>query len=76
MSLEAKTTTSDEILEEKSDDVVGEEEKVDDDGSKECSVLFSYSAKDLKRIKESRASRRWPEFLDQAFRNSRGHWDR
>ncbi len=37
--------------------------------------ILSYTSKELRRIRDSKASRVWPDFLDQDFKNQRGHWD-
>ena len=34
-----------------------------------------YSSKQLNEIRESVASSQWPDFLDEGFKNARGHWD-
>jgi len=50
----------------------GPEDSHEKDGQK--SPLY-YSSKELRRMRESKAARRWPEFLDEDFKNHRGHWD-
>ena len=35
----------------------------------------AYTAEELKDLKDAPLSKRWPEFLDEDFKNSRGLWD-
>ena len=37
--------------------------------------MLMYSSKQLNEIRESVASSQWPDFLDEGFKNARGHWD-
>ena len=37
--------------------------------------ILMYSAKQLSEIRESVASKEWPDFLEECFKNARGQWD-
>jgi len=36
---------------------------------------LTYSSKELRRLRESKAAKKWPDFLDEDFKNQRGVWD-
>jgi len=37
--------------------------------------LITYTADQLFALKEVTLSNKWPSYLDEAFKNNRGHWD-
>ena len=37
--------------------------------------LITYSPDELLAFKLSALSAKWPEFLDESYKNARGHWD-
>ena len=43
--------------------------------SSSSSDLIAYSADDLLKLRTVMMSQKWPDYLDEAFKNNRGSWD-
>lgn len=52
-----------------------ESDEASDEAENAESDFKSYSVDNLLSLRESPFCRKWPEFLDESFKNSRGNWD-
>lgn len=44
-------------------------------GQPKAKAGLSYTSKELRRMRDSKVARRWPDFLELDFKNQRGQWD-